>query len=192
MASKVDGDPKDKKTSEGTQSYDFQDILDDPEALARNTAQIFEEVGKVTAAIVKPLETRGNEKDTTDRLTDFFTTISKVGKYWLETPERALEAQTKITTQYLDLWANSLKRFSGQEAEKTVEPKAGDRRFKDHEWEENPVFDFLKQAYLITANWATDLVEQADDLDPHTKLKASFYMTQMVNAVSPSNFVGET
>ena len=33
------------------------------------------------------------------------------------------------------------------------------------------------------------LVNDATDLDPHTKQKAEFYVRQIVNAVAPTNFV---
>lgn len=170
--------------------YDIQNLINDPETFAKNTAQIVQELGKVAAAYIKPIEERGNDSDTADRLTDFFTTIAQVGKYWTEKPERTLEAQTRITSQYMELWANSMRSFSGEPTSKVVEASTSDHRFKDKEWEENPLFDFLKQAYLITANWANDLVDNAEDLDEHTKLKAQFYMTQLVNAASPSNFAG--
>lgn len=188
----VETSPQDSAQSSKAEEpiYNIKNLLDDPETFARNTAQIVEQMGKVASAYVKPIEERGNESDTADRLNDFFTTISQVGKYWTEKPERALEAQTRITSQYMELWAQSMRSFSGEESTKVVEPRSNDRRFKDKEWEENPLFDFLKQAYLITANWANDLVDDADDLDDHTKLKAQFYITQLVNAVSPSNFAG--
>ena len=184
--------PKDGEQSSKTEEpiYNIKNLIDDPETFARNTAQIVEQMGKVVSAYVKPIEERGNEADTTDRLNDFFTTIAQVGKYWTEKPERALEAQNRITSQYMELWSQSMRSFSGEESTKVVEPRSNDRRFKDTEWEENPLFDFLKQAYLITANWANDLVDDADELDDHTKLKAQFYITQLVNAVSPSNFAG--
>ena len=171
-------------------TYNINNLIDDPETFARNTAQIVQEMGKVASAYVKPIEQNGTETDTADRLSDFFNTIAQVGKYWTEKPERALEAQQRITSQYMELWANSMRSFSGEATEKVAEPSENDRRFKDAEWEENPLFDFIKQAYLITANWATDMVDEADDLDEHTKLKAQFYVTQLVNAISPSNFAG--
>jgi polyhydroxyalkanoate synthase subunit PhaC len=68
-------------------------------------------------------------------------------------------------------------------------PAANDKRFADPEWTSNQFFDFLKQAYLLTTRWANQLVSDAADLDPHTKQKAEFYMRQIVNALSPSNFV---
>src|SRR3569623_1096097 len=42
-------------------------------------------------------------------------------------------------------------RATGMEPEPLAEPARGDRRFKDPAWSEEPVFDYLKQAYLLTA-----------------------------------------
>ena len=70
-----------------------------------------------------------------------------------------------------------------------VTPDPKDRRFADPEWSSNQFFDFVKQAYLLSTNWADHLVEDAKDLDPHTRQKAEFYVKQVANALSPSNFV---
>ncbi len=66
---------------------------------------------------------------------------------------------------------------------------ARDNRFADPEWNENPYFNFLKQAYFIGAQFANSLVEKAEDVDPHTKKKAQFYVRQIASALSPSNFI---
>ena len=68
-------------------------------------------------------------------------------------------------------------------------PDKNDKRFSDPEWSSNQFYDFLKQAYLLTARWANQLVADAEDLDQHTRQKAEFYVRQIANAVSPSNFV---
>ena len=64
-----------------------------------------------------------------------------------------------------------------------------DPRFKHPAWSENPYFDLLRQSYLITSHWAEALVDTAEDLDPHTRNKARFYLTQIINAIAPSNWV---
>ena len=69
-----------------------------------------------------------------------------------------------------------------------AEPDPRDKRFADPEWSSNQFFDFLKQAYLLTTQWADRLVKNAD-LDEHTRHKAEFYVKQIGNAISPSNFV---
>ena len=68
-------------------------------------------------------------------------------------------------------------------------PEPRDKRFADPEWSSNQFFDFVKQAYLLTVQWANRLVRDAEGLDPHTRHKAEFYLRQIVNAIAPSNFV---
>ena len=70
-----------------------------------------------------------------------------------------------------------------------AQPDPRDKRFADPEWTSNQFYDFLKQAYLLTVQWADHLVRDAKGLDPHTQHKAEFYLRQIANAVSPSNFV---
>ena len=41
----------------------------------------------------------------------------------------------------------------------------------------------------MTSRWADDLVEHAEGLDEHTRHKAGFYVKQIANALSPSNFI---
>ncbi len=42
---------------------------------------------------------------------------------------------------------------------------------------------------MLTTRWADDLVKRADELDPHDRDKAQFYLRQVTAALSPSNFV---
>ncbi len=47
----------------------------------------------------------------------------------------------------------------------------------------------MKQAYLLGTQWAERLVKDAGGVDETTRKKAEFYVKQIANAVSPSNFV---
>ena len=97
--------------------------------------------------------------------------------------------QTSLGRAYLDLWASAVKRMAGEPAEPVAAPDPKDKRFADPEWSQNQFFDFLKQAYLLTAQWGDRLVKDADGIDEHTRQKAEFYVKQIANAISPSNFV---
>jgi polyhydroxyalkanoate synthase len=79
--------------------------------------------------------------------------------------------------------------MAGEPGAPAAAPQPGDKRFADPEWSSNQFFDFLKQAYLLTSDWANRLVKDANGVDPHTRQKAEFYVKQFVNAVAPSNFV---
>ncbi|WP_310619601.1 PHA/PHB synthase family protein [Flexibacterium corallicola] len=166
-----------------------QYTVKDPEELSRNIAKIFENGGRALAAYLEPREKGEIEPDSPDQVAGILKALVEVGGYWAKDPGRAIEAQSRLWTGYMNVWESSLKRMSGDSDEPAVKPTPTDRRFKDPEWNDNSIFDFLKQMYLQTSNWAEDLVEEADDLDEHTKHKAEFYIRQLADAFSPSNFV---
>jgi len=159
------------------------------ELFAKNLARMMEEGGKALAAYLRPREEAQRQAYLADEVTDVVKTLGQVAQYWLAEPARAVELQTSLGKAYLDLWETAVKRMTGIESKPVVKPDARDRRFTDPEWSSNQFFDFLKQAYLISSNWAEHLVDKAEELDPHTRQKAEFYVKQIANAIAPSNFV---
>ncbi|MBK1663783.1 class I poly(R)-hydroxyalkanoic acid synthase [Rhodospirillum rubrum] len=103
-------------------------------------------------------------------------------------PERLVEAQMTLWQDYLALWQTTALRMMGAEAHPVATPAQGDRRFKDEAWDNNEVFDFIKQTYLLTARWMQGVVHDVDGMDPHTAEKVDFYTRQFVDAMAPSNF----
>ena len=169
-------------SAEGTPLPDF-------EALSRNAARLVEVGGKALAAYMKPMEEGRTNADLADSVGDAVKTFGKVAEYWLADPKRSLQAQTAITTGFIDLWSNALRRMGGENTADMVPTDPGDKRFVDPQWQENPVFNFLRQAYSLTNNWANELVNHADSVDPATRERAQFYLRQIAGAVSPSNFI---
>ena len=159
------------------------------EAFAHNLARMIEEGGKALAAYMKPREEGKIKEEMADGVTDLVKTVGHVAEYWVSDPQRAVEVQTRLGRAYLDLWANAAKRLAGEPAEPVATPDPKDKRFADPEWSQNQFFDFLKQAYLLTAKWGERLVTEASGVDEHTRAKAAFYVKQITNAISPSNFV---
>jgi polyhydroxyalkanoate synthase len=160
----------------------------DIEAFSRNLARLIEEGGRALAAYLKPREGGRDDSELADEIAEVVKTLSQVAEYWLADPQRTVEVQVSLGKAYLDLWASAVKRLAGEAAPPVATPAPGDRRFNDPDWTQNQFFDFLKQAYLVTAQWADKLVGAAD-LNPHTKQKAEFYVRQITNALSPTNFV---
>jgi polyhydroxyalkanoate synthase len=161
----------------------------DVEEFSRNLARLVEEGGRALAAYLKPREEGRASNDLAEEMTEVFKTLGQVAEYWLADPQRAVELQTRLGRAYLDLWASAVKRLTGEETAPVAEPAANDKRFSDPEWSSNQFYDFLKQAYLLGTRWANRLVSDAAELDPHTRQKAEFYVRQITNALSPSNFV---
>ena len=182
--------PESGKPDDASASTVEQYLVKDPEQFALNLARMVEQAGKAASAWAEPRE-RGEVRDTvSEPMTDLVKTFSKVTEYWLSDPSRALEAQTRLFSGYLDVWSNAVNRIgAGTDVGDVIQPERGDKRFQDPEWGKNAFFDFLKQAYLVTSRWAGDLVEHAEGLDEHTRHKAGFYVKQISNAVSPSNFI---
>ena len=158
------------------------------EEFSHNLARLIEEGGRALAAYIKPREDGSGNKELAEEVNEVVKTLGQVTQYWLADPQRTLELQANLGKAYLELWASAAKRLSGEAAVPVVAPAANDRRFADEEWSSNQFFDFLKQAYLLGTRWANQMVSDAE-LDPHTKQKAEFYVRQIGNALSPSNFV---
>ena len=111
---------------------------------------------------------------------------------WTELATRSLEDPTVWVRAIADyqqaqfnLWRNLL---TGNTSENPVaEPPPGDRRFKADEWSKNPVFDYIKQSYLLTSRMLTEMAQNAK-LSPQEQQKLEFYTRQYVDALSPTNF----
>ena len=161
----------------------------DGDAFAMNLARALESGGKALAAYLKPREIGEVKDDQPTEMAEVIKTLTAVAEYWLSNNERAADIQSRMAKGYLDLWGAAVHRLAGQEATPAIMPSPRDKRFADPEWKSNQFFDFMMQLYLLTTQWAQDLVRNADGLDPHTRKKAEFYVQQITNALAPSNFV---
>ena len=161
----------------------------DAEAFAMNVARAMESGGKALAAYLKPRESGEVQDRPPAELAEVVRTFTSVAEYWLSDASRSSDLQTKLAKDYLELWGSAVRRMAGQDAPPTIAPSPRDKRFADPEWKSNQFFDFVMQLYLLTAKWAQELVRDAEGLDPQTRRKAEFYVQQVTNALSPSNFV---
>ncbi|HLB81176.1 MAG TPA: class I poly(R)-hydroxyalkanoic acid synthase [Dongiaceae bacterium] len=104
-------------------------------------------------------------------------------------PSRLVSAQMNLWQDYMNLWQATARRMMGHDAEAVAAPAPEDRRFRDPAWQENQLFDFIKQSYLLSARWLQSTVREVDGLDEKTAKKVDFYTRQFVDALAPSNFV---
>lgn len=183
----------DSGDASGSSSFDPASVepylVKNPESFALNLARMLQEAGKAAAAWAGPRERGELPPSSAEPMSDMVRTFSKVTEYWLAEPSRAFEAQTKLFSGFLTVWANSLQKLNDAATPSIVPTDPRDKRFQDPDWSRHAFFDFLMQAYLIVSNWAVELVDQAADLDPETRQKANFYVKQIASAISPSNFV---
>jgi polyhydroxyalkanoate synthase len=103
-------------------------------------------------------------------------------------PAKLAEAQMQLWQDSMKLWQATAQRMMGQAAEPVAEPERGDRRFKDEAWNQELVFDTIKQSYLLSSRWLQGVVHEVEGLEPGTREKVDFYTRQYLSALSPSNF----
>ena len=103
-------------------------------------------------------------------------------------PMALLQASQAAASEWAELWSQAARRAAGHEAEPMIAPERGDRRFGDPAWSDDPLFDYLKQAYLLASRQATDLVTGSEGIDEDTRTRAEFFTTAYLNALSPANF----
>ena len=105
-------------------------------------------------------------------------------------PDRLMRAQAELFTGYMELWRSAAAKVAdGEVLPPVVEPAKGDRRFSDPEWSTNPVFDVMKQSYLLSANWLTKLLSEVETPDPTAKRRVEMFTGMLTDAFSPSNFL---
>ncbi len=116
-------------------------------------------------------------------------TLIELTKYYSSNPEKLIEKQTHLWQDYMTLWQNSSRKMMGDESvSPIIEPQKGDKRFKDSEWQENHIFDFIKQSYLLSAKSLADAANEIHPEEGHEKAKMNFFTRQFIEAMSPTNF----
>ncbi|KAB7622794.1 PHA/PHB synthase family protein [Alkalilimnicola sp. S0819] len=104
-------------------------------------------------------------------------------------PTQLIQAQMAFWQNYMQLLQSASLRMMGFRSEAVTAPHKGDKRFRHEAWEENPLFDFIKQSYLLTSDYIHSVVKNVEGLDDLTAKKVNFYTRAFIDALSPTNFV---
>ena len=122
--------------------------------------------------------------------TNMFNAFMAMTSQMMSDPAKMVQSQMDLWQSQMKLWQHATERLIGSngDSEPVAEPKADDRRFRDPAWQENAVFDYIKQSYLLTSQWMQDTVQDVDGLDAKTAKKVSFYTRQFADALAPTNF----
>jgi polyhydroxyalkanoate synthase len=70
-------------------------------------------------------------------------------------PYKMAQTEMNMMWDYFSLWQNTSMKMMGMPGPHPLRPAKGDKRFKDEDWEQHFLFDFVKQSYLITAATST-------------------------------------
>tara|TARA_R110002072_G_scaffold251761_1_gene410639 strand:+ start:399 stop:2222 length:1824 start_codon:yes stop_codon:yes gene_type:complete len=161
-----------------------QEALESSREFAENFAKIAARSQELVSEFLASQQPTHIDPDPATVARTFMELMNKM----MADPARIIEAQAALWKNYMDLWQNAARRASGEEIAPLVAPDAADKRFKSEEWSQNQIFDYIKQSYLLTANWIQDTVAEVEGLDDYTRKKADFYTKLYTDAMSPSNF----
>ena len=100
-----------------------------------------------------------------------------------------MRAQADLFSRYMELWQVSARRITGEPSVPVMEPAKGDRRFTDSDWSDHPVFNVIKQSYLLTSGWLSGLIAEVEGVDPLEMRRVQFFMKMLTDAFSHSNFL---
>jgi len=89
---------------------------------------------------------------------EFVKAWGNISAEMFQNPQEWTERFASYQKQQADLWL-SFFRSNGDESPPVVEPSRGDRRFRGKEWKENPLFDYIKQSYLLASSMLYDCAD---------------------------------
>ncbi|SMF08255.1 polyhydroxyalkanoate synthase [Alteromonadaceae bacterium Bs31] len=103
--------------------------------------------------------------------------------------EHFIQQQLSYLEKQQALWQSMSQAMLGEPAEPVVKEENGDKRFADGDWQGNPMFSYIKQAYLLNAEYVKQMVESLEFDDNKIEQQVKFYTRQFINSMSPSNYV---
>ena len=105
-------------------------------------------------------------------------------------PTALLETQVNFMQDQVKLWQQTtLSLLGGQlEHDDVIKVERGDKRFKNEQWSKNPLFNHIKQAYLLNSKFIKGLGDSMSFKDKETEQQLKFYLRQFSNSLSPTNF----
>jgi polyhydroxyalkanoate synthase subunit PhaC len=166
-----------------------QEKLADPAQLMMNFARLFEHSAALARVLADQTPQQGSDPDSQIvPVAQVSQALNAIAQAHMKDPATVMAAQSRLWEQYTQIWNNAWMKALGHQMAPVIAPARNDKRFKDADWTDNTVYDAVKQYYLVTAKWLMEIVKDAPEVDGHTRHKARFYVENIINMFSPSNF----
>ena len=102
---------------------------------------------------------------------------------------KLIQTQMDFMRQQTELWQQATKAMLGENSHPVMQEEKGDRRFSHTDWQDNPIFSYMKQAYLINSKMLQGMISSMHFKDPKSEEQVKFYTRQYINSVSPTNYL---
>jgi polyhydroxyalkanoate synthase len=156
-----------------------------PEELAKVYHDVAERAAKVLGEFARKHPQMGAVSDELGIAKAYMDLYGRM----LANPMALAAASMSMWLDYAQLWQSSWLKLFGQDVKPVATPAKGDARFRDDEWSDNFLFDFIKQSYLIASRHIQHAVSNVEGLPQESEKKVAFFTRQYVDALAPSNFV---
>ncbi|WP_372891501.1 alpha/beta fold hydrolase [Rhodosalinus sp.] len=116
---------------------------------------------------------------------------SKVLTWWIHaagSPGKQVELAERAARAWSRFFGFAAHAARGEAADPCIEPMEHDHRFDDPSWNTWP-YNVMQQGFLLTQDWWYRATNDVDGLDRHDEQVVSFLTRQMLDTVSPTNFL---
>ena len=113
--------------------------------------------------------------------------------YWsemLRDPAKVLQHQLQYWSKSVTHFVESQKTLVSEEIEGRLKVDCKDKRFSNPLWKTHPYFSYVKNQYFINAEAIEKAMDDVSDLDAKEKQRLAFFSRQIVDMMSPTNFLG--
>ena len=152
-----------------------------------NLEDLWQEIFQKTIDLSQSYYTYGI-KNAEKQMTDDYgihTAFTSLSEQLLSDPEKLSNSTTQFWQEQLNLWEKWIN--SDPTVVKKPDIEKVDSRFRSKLWD-TWLFDYVRNAYLLTAEHLQKTVNDIDSLDERTARKVKFFTKQYVDAMSPTNF----
>src|SRR5690606_6855155 len=84
-------------------------------------------------------------------------------------PAALIRQQTRLWTEGLAIWQRAIGGLDAPDGSGLAARADRDRRFADKAWRDNPLFDTVRQTYLLISERLLGSVEEAEGIDEATR-----------------------
>jgi polyhydroxyalkanoate synthase len=116
----------------------------------------------------------------------FLRSLAAMGPALLRNPAGVAAANARLAVGWASAAAATIARTFGVDASGPLSPNVGDKRFRDPAYDNNPLYFWLEQQYLLAGQLMSELLDAAH-LKGTTEVKARMAAQIMVDALAPTN-----
>ena len=108
----------------------------------------------------------------------------------MEHPGKIMQAQIDYWGKTMTHYVEAQSRLMQGDFTPPPDQTGPDARFSDDVWEHHPMYNYIKQQYLMNAELVRSAVASIDGLEARDKKRLEYFSQQIVDMMSPTNFLG--